>query len=83
MPHEDRFSRVEIAEPDSPQSLARARRAEPAPVRRRGFSISLFWNVGVKITRPKRRSLSDAAERKPVRIQADPGTLSENGAPRS
>ena len=65
MPHEDRFSRVEIAEPDSAQSLARARRAEPAPVRRKGFSISLFWNFGVKITRPK-RSLPAAAERKPA-----------------
>lgn len=71
MPHEDRFSRVEIAEPDSAQSLARARQAEPAPVRRRGFSISLFWNVGVKITRPKRPSLPAASERKPSRVQAD------------
>jgi hypothetical protein len=67
MPHEDRFSRVEIAEPDSPKPLARAVRTEPAP--RRGFRISLFWNFGVKITRPKRRSLPAAAECKPVAPQ--------------
>jgi hypothetical protein len=63
MPHEDRFSRVEIAEPDAPQSRAKAVRTEKAPVRRKGFSISLFWNVGVKITRPKRRSLTATTER--------------------
>ncbi len=69
MPHEDRFSRVDIAELDPPQPPARAVRAQPVPARRRGFSLSLFWNFGVKITRPKRRIPPAAAECKTVAPQ--------------
>jgi hypothetical protein len=56
MAHEDRFSRAEIVESDSPEAPASAVRKEPAPQRRKGFSISLFWNVGFEFNRPKRQS---------------------------
>jgi hypothetical protein len=55
MAQEDRFSRVELIESDSPPSTARAVRTEPAPFRRKGFSIVLFFKAGVEITRHNAR----------------------------
>jgi hypothetical protein len=69
MAHEDRFSRAEIVEHDSPEAPASAVRKEPAPQRRKGFSITLSWNFGFELTRPRKQPCpapEAEAERKPV-----------------
>ena len=56
MAHEDRLSRVKNVESDSTEGPASAVRKEPAPPRRKGFSLTLSWSFGFEFTRPKRQS---------------------------